>query len=155
MFSQVFQCLPFFLFFLGKTLLSGWCTLQSTAELSFYNPRLSGAFVLFRAAYIFNFAAICGVKSRVAFIRVNTVTGRSLQILLQWNLKNLKRISSPQNMRFNFFTSTQYSGFPPYYGLHYNKCVSMSANFKALGIPNNWKRLISAIIVQVSKCKLR
>ena len=38
-----------------------------------YNPRLNAAFVLFGAAYIFNFASICGVKSRVAFIRVITV----------------------------------------------------------------------------------
>ena len=38
-----------------------------------YNPRLNAAFVLFGAAYIFNFASICAVKSRVAFIRVITV----------------------------------------------------------------------------------
>ena len=35
-----------------------------------YNPRLNAAFVSFGAAYIFNFASICAVKSRVAFIRV-------------------------------------------------------------------------------------
>ena len=38
-----------------------------------YNPQLNAAFVLFGAAYIFNFASICVVKSRVAFIRVITV----------------------------------------------------------------------------------
>ena len=38
-----------------------------------YNPRLNAAFVLFGAAYIFNFAALCTVKSRVAFVRVITV----------------------------------------------------------------------------------
>ena len=38
-----------------------------------YNPRLNAAFVLLGAAYIFNLASICGVKSRVAFIRVITV----------------------------------------------------------------------------------
>ena len=37
-----------------------------------YNPRLNVAFVLFGAAYIFNFASIRGVKWRVAFIRVIT-----------------------------------------------------------------------------------
>ena len=36
-------------------------------------PSFPSAFVLFGAAYIFNFASICGVKSRVAFIRVITV----------------------------------------------------------------------------------
>ena len=35
-----------------------------------YNPRLNAAFALFGAAYIFNFASICAVKSRVAFIRL-------------------------------------------------------------------------------------
>ena len=38
-----------------------------------YNLRLNAAFVLFGAAYIFNFASICAVKSRVACIRVITV----------------------------------------------------------------------------------
>ena len=38
-----------------------------------YNLRLNAAFVLFGAAYIFNVASICVVKSKVAFIRVITV----------------------------------------------------------------------------------
>ena len=39
-----------------------------------YNLRLKAALVLFGAAHIFfNFASICAVKSRVAFIRVITV----------------------------------------------------------------------------------
>ena len=38
---------------------------------------LDAAFVLFGAAYILNFASICGVKSRVAFIRVITACFRT------------------------------------------------------------------------------
>ena len=34
---------------------------------------INAAFVLFGAAYIFNFASICAVKSRVALTRVITV----------------------------------------------------------------------------------
>ena len=38
-----------------------------------YNPGWNAALVLFGAAYIFNFASICGVTSRVSFIRVITL----------------------------------------------------------------------------------
>ena len=38
-----------------------------------YNLPLNATFVLFGAAYIFNFASSCAVKSRVAFISVITV----------------------------------------------------------------------------------
>ena len=67
----MFQCLAFFL--PGENC---YCLVDVhyKVEPSFsYNPRLNAAFVLFGAAYIFNFASICGVKSRVAFIRVITV----------------------------------------------------------------------------------
>ena len=68
----MFQCLAFF-FFPGE---NSYCLFDVHYKVvsSFpYNPRLSAAFVLFGAAYIFNFASICVVKSRVAFIRVITV----------------------------------------------------------------------------------
>ena len=67
----MFQCLAFF--FPGE---NSYCLFDVHYKVvsSFpYNPRLSAAFVLFGAAYIFNFASICVVKSRVAFIRVITV----------------------------------------------------------------------------------
>ena len=67
----MFQCLAFF-FSWRESLLPGWCISKSGAEFP-YNPRLNAALVLFGVVYIFNFASICGVKSRVAFIRVITV----------------------------------------------------------------------------------
>ena len=68
---MLFQCLAFFL--PGE---NHYCLVDVHYKVvpSFpYNPRLNAAFVLFGAAYTFNFASICSVKSRVAFIRVITV----------------------------------------------------------------------------------
>ena len=52
--SHVFSFFFFFFFFvfLGENaIVSGLMYIKSSAEFSFYNPRLNGAFVLFRAAY--------------------------------------------------------------------------------------------------------
>ena len=67
----MFLCLAFF--FSGE---NRYCLVDVNYKVALifpYNLRLNAAFVLFGAAYIFNFASICGVESRGAFIRVITV----------------------------------------------------------------------------------
>ena len=59
----MFPCLAFFF---QERIVIAWLMYKVVSS-------FPSAFVLFGAAYIFYFASICGVKSRVAFIRVITV----------------------------------------------------------------------------------
>ena len=79
----------------------GWCKLPSCTEVFSYHPRENAAFFWLGAAFIGNFASICGVYSRVVFNRINTVNksfNPSATVLRKTNLASLIHKSIGYNL---------------------------------------------------------